>query len=75
VTIIGEAKLQLPFKRPKGTAFWVEVAYDLDGLMQATFTDPATGQSFGKVNVDRTENLSSAAVDQKRERLGGMSIG
>jgi molecular chaperone DnaK len=75
VTIIGEATLALPFTRPKGTPFWVEVSYDLDGLMQATFTDPTTGLPFGKVDVDRKENLTSKAIDQKRERLGGMAIG
>ena len=48
VTIIGEATLKLPFTRPKGTPFWVTVSYDLDGLMQATFTDPRRGPRLAK---------------------------
>ena len=64
-----------PLRRPKGTRFWVEVSYDVDGLMQATFTDPATGLAFGNVNIDRMDNLSSSSVDEKRVRLEGMAIG
>jgi len=75
VTVIGEATLKLPFRRPNGTPFGVQVSYDVDGLMQATFTDPATGQTFGNVEVDHKENLTSRAIDEKRERLGGMAIG
>jgi molecular chaperone DnaK len=75
VRIIGEATLKLPFTRPKGTRFCVEVSYDVDGLMQATFTDPVTGLPFGNVNIDRTDNLSTGSVDEKRVRLEGMAIG
>jgi molecular chaperone DnaK len=75
VRIIGEATLKLPFTRPKGTRFCVEVSYDVDGLMQATFTDPVTGLAFGNVNIDRTDNLTSRSVDEKRVRLEGMAIG
>jgi molecular chaperone DnaK len=75
VTIIGEATLKLPFARPQGTPMTVEVAYDQDGIMQATFTDPATGRAFGNVEVSRKDNLSSRAIDEKRVRLGGMAIG
>ena len=75
VRIIGEATLKLPFTRPRGTRFCVEVSYDVDGLMHATFTDPATGLQFGNVNIDRSDNLSTGAVDEKRVRLEGMAIG
>ena len=71
----GEATLKLPFTRPKGTRFCVEVSYDVDGLMQATFTDPETGLAFGNVNIDRSDNLSRKSVDDKRVRLEGMAIG
>jgi molecular chaperone DnaK len=75
VDIIGEADIQLPFRRPALTPFSVKFSYDIDGLLHVTLTDPQTGQSFGEVKIERKANMTQREVNEKRARLNGMVVG
>lgn len=70
---IGSFTLRLPEPRPKGSPIDVRVAFDLSGLIQVTAIDVVSGRQRS-IEIDYTENMSTAEVDARRHWLQQVTV-
>lgn len=74
VRIIGKSSLQLPEPKPENYPIKFTVAYDENGVVHVYAHDGETNQSLGEVHIERRSNLTESAINEKTEKMAGISI-
>ena len=74
VKIIGESILDLRGPKPQGYPVRFIFTYDENGVVHVYGKDENTGQHLGEMQIERKSNLTEAAIEQKAEKLAGISV-
>lgn len=74
VKIIGESNLDLRGPKPQGYPVRFIFTYDENGVVHVYGKDENTGQHLGEMQIERKSNLTEAAIEQKAEKLAGISV-
>lgn len=74
VKVIGESNLDLRGQKPEGYPVRFIFTYDENGVVHVYGKDEANGQHLGEVHIERKANLTEAAIEQKAEKLAGISV-
>lgn len=74
VKIIGDSIIILPEPKPAQYPVRFIFTYDENGVVHVYGRDEHTGEPLGEVHIDRKSNLSETVIEQKAERMAGISV-
>ncbi|MBD8070712.1 Hsp70 family protein [Bacillus sp. PS06] len=74
VKIIGESDIDLGEPKQEGYPVRFILSYDENGVIHVFGKDEHTGKHLGEMHIERKSNLSESVIEQKAEKLAGISV-